>query len=502
MRRVVVGALLVVCACGAPRPSGGDDAGGDAGAGVVDGGMVDAGSVDAGSPDAGRPDAGVSDAGAGDAGVLDAGSGDAGSSDAGGFDAGLPDAGSADAGQVRTGALVGGAGPWPGFIAGLSYRSGTQSGVTSDAGTFTWQDGVPITFSTGDIDFKPTAGKPLLSAWQLTGDGGCAHGPELERALVLLQSLDVDHDPATGTALAPAPPATTQRAFSTLSDADVATFVAAKYPGRTPVAVLEAVDRFIRQVDFELWSQTSVDTFNGTTGGTRSQGCVSNGTSWFFSWTYGLERTDLAFSVTKSNTLAIPLALSLAGSNHIGDIDLNGNTLWAPIEDGSGYQKPYLVEYDATTLTAGATHLLSNTLLTKGVPWVAVDAPRAALYVAEWDPTPAIYVYALGTVAYQRSIPIRPTLGRVQGAKVFEGSLYCNLDDAAKTVFKVNLETGTGQALFTMPNSAGIENEGIAFLARPDGTLLHTSGANAARTAVDFRHHTRTREPLRKSVCP
>lgn len=496
MRRALMGLAVFLGACGGPAPVLPVDAGapGDAGP-VTDAGAVsDAGlTADAGpGPDAGTgPDAGaVSDAGTGtDAGPV--------------TDAGLTaDAGVPDAGVIRTGALVGGAGPWPGFIAGLSYRSGTQAGTTDDAGTFTWQDGVPVTFSIGDIDFAATAGRPKLSPWQLTKDGGCGQSAELERMLVLIHSLDVDGDPATGTALAPSGPTATQRPFASLTDTDVAAAIASKFPGRTPVAPLEAVDRFIRQMDHELWSQKSLDTFNGTTGGTRSQGVVSNGTSWFFSWTYGLERTDLAFNVTKSNTLAIPLALSIAGSNHIGDIDLNGNTLWAPIEDGSAYAKPYLVEYDATTLVAGTTHALSNTLLTKGVPWVAVDAARSSLYVAEWDPTPGIYVYALNGVVYQRTIPIRPALTRIQGAKVFEGSLYANLDDAMKTVFKINLETGTAQALFTMPNASGIENEGIAFLARPDGTLLHTTNANAARTAVEFRHHERTRAPLRASVCP
>lgn len=499
MRRALILGALVLCACGGTvagsgNDSGATDGGSDAGR---DASIADGGSADAGSSDAGNPDAGTIDAGTTDAGTSDAGTGDAGTPDAGPADSGTSDAG------VHTGALVGGSGVWPGAISGVHYRSGAQSGFTDDAGTFTWEDGAPITFSVGDVDFRATTGKSRLCAWQLANPGTCTQSTELERLLVLLASLDVDGDPATGTALQPQGPAVTQRAFSSLTDADVAALIAARIPGRTPVPVLDAVDGFIRQVDGELWAEKSFDTFSATDSAFRSQGVTTNGQSWFFSWRLGFEKTDLAFNTTdSSHHLAIPLALALAGSNHIGDIDLNGNTLWAPIEDGTAYQKPYLVEYDATTLTAGATHLLSNTLLTQGVPWVGVDAPRASLYVAQWDPTPGILVYSLSTVTYQKTIPIRPTLGRIQGAKVFEGSLYASLDDTAKSIFKINLDTGTAQSLFGVTGAAGGEEEGLAFLLRPDGTLLHTQNANSSATAMEFHHHQRTRDPLRLLLCP
>src|SRR5262249_30648282 len=159
---------------------------------------------------------------------------------------------------------------------------------------------------------------------------------------------------------------------------------------------------------------------------------------------------DLSFNVEKSNTLAIPTALALAGSNHIGGIDVLNGTLYAPIEDGSGYHNPKIVLYDPSNLTSGTVYSLSNTMLTKGVPWVAVDGPRGLLYVAEWDPTPAILVHDLATVTYQRSITLTPPIGRVQGAKVFEGMLYASTDDSTKDIFKVNLETGTVMQLFSV----------------------------------------------------
>ena len=89
--------------------------------------------------------------------------------------------------------------------------------------------------------------------------------------------------------------------------------------------------------------------------------------------------------------------------------------LWAPIEDGNAYKKPYLVEYDTGSLNPGATHALSSTLLTKGVPWVAVDKPRGALYVAEWASNKITRISLDGTIQ-DAATKLRETI-RVEAAR-------------------------------------------------------------------------------------
>lgn len=180
-----------------------------------------------------------------------------------------------------------------------------------------------------------------------------------------------------------------------------------------------------------------------------------------------------------------------------------GGTLYAPIEDGSGYMNPKLVKFD-TMLNAGTVYSIPHALQTQGVPWVAVDGMRSLIYLAEWDPTTQLNLFSLSTVTYLRSLQLTPpagvTLGRIQGAKVFEGALYLNTDDATKTVYKLNLETGTVLRLFAL--GAIGENEGLAFLARPDGSQLHTLNVNTSSSGSELRHHQRTRLPLRAEVCP
>jgi hypothetical protein len=267
------------------------------------------------------------------------------------------------------------------------------------------------------------------------------------------------------------------------------------------VAADVAVDRFITQMDDETWQQIGIDKFPLLTGAVRSQGLTTDGASWYFSWKLGLERTDLNYVTEASNSpAAIPPDLARLGDNHIGDIDYWDGTLFAAIEDGPSYLHPYIVSFDPTTLKAIQTYPLSNSLLTQGVPWVAVDGPRGTLYAAQWDPTPEIFVFDLATVTYSRSIPLHTTIGRIQGAKVFEGSLYASTDDEAKDIYKINLDTGTVIPLFALHQN--FEEEGLAFLARPDGSLMHTLNVSNLAAGTELRHHQRTRPPLRQSVCP
>jgi hypothetical protein len=402
-------------------------------------------------------------------------------------------------GSVASGQLVGGSGAYPGGIGGVHFRSGTQSGFTDETGTFTYIVGEPVTFSLADVEFRPAAGAATISPWQLAASGQCAQGPELVRLLVLFYSLDADGDPSNGTAVPVVPEGGTARAFVALSDADVAALVDQLIPGRTPIAGDSAEDLFIRQMDGEVWQQIGIDQFPGQPGAVRSQGLTTDGSSWFFSWTLGLEKTDLDYKTEVSNITAIPPDLSRLGDKHIGDIDYWNDTLYVPLEDSRVWMYPHIALYDPNTLTAIQSFALPTALLTDGVPWVAVDGPRGVLYAAVWDPTVEIFVFDLATVTYSRSIVLRPALGRIQGGKVFEGALYLSTDSAAQDIFKVNLDTGTVIPLFAL--NQNFEEEGLAFLARPDGSLLHTLNVFSHGLGSELRHHQRTRLPLRQAVC-
>lgn len=401
-------------------------------------------------------------------------------------------------GAIQAGRLVGGPGESPGALSGVAFHTPSLDGFTASDGTFTYHEGEDVTFGVADVAFRPVAGSATISPWQLVGDGNCDQSDELTRLLVLLGSLDANESPEDGVAIDPFD-ATFARPFRNQSDADVAQTIARLIPGRISVDGVTALHRFIAQMDGEVWEQLSLDQFPLATGLVRSQGVATDGSSWFFSWQLGLERTALDYTVELSRQTAIPPEVAAIGGNHIGDIDYWDGTLYAPIEDGRAYLHPQLVLYDPATLAPRRIHALDDVPLPDGVPWVAVDGPRRRIYVAVWDPTPEIFVLDLDTLAYVGAVPLQRTLHRIQGAKVFEGSLYASTDNDDKDIFKINLDTGTVIPLFGLHQD--FEEEGLVLLERPDGTLLHTLNVQNPARGTELRHHRRTRAPLRQSVC-
>jgi hypothetical protein len=417
----------------------------------------------------------------------------------GGIDAGV-DAGLPDAGPVLTGVLLGGTGALPAPIAGLAWTSSTgATGVTDAFGTFTYTAGALLTFQASSVTFAPVPGAPVLSPFNLVAPGTCHHSTELEKALVLIYSLDADGNPATGTVIT-APTRTPTTPLVQLSLAGVDAVITTALPGRVPFTANQATDLFVQTIDDESWTELYADPF--IAGFTRSQGVVSDGTSWYFSSQASLEKTDLAYNQTSLLLPAIPvLDQGLYGSNHIGDIDVANGTLYAPVEDGPAYANPRVILYDTATLTSGTEWTIPQTLQTAGVPWIAVNPDAGVFYLAEWSPTTQLNLFSLDSGVVVGALPIRTldagVVKRIQGAKMFEGALYGASDDSPKYVLKVNLETGTVLDLFTIPITT--EQEGLAFLPVPDGGVMHTLNVTAIGT--ELRHHNRTRLPLRKRIC-
>ena len=210
------------------------------------------------------------------------------------------------------------------------------------------------------------------------------------------------------------------------------------------------------------------------------------------------------------------------GGTHIGDVDVYGGLVYAPYEDGSQdagvttlndpeYQHPYIALYDAKTLLyTGRSYALPLAYHAAGVPWVAVNGTSQEIYTAEWDmPHDRINVFNIPTTTvpmtlqrtidlnYPAPLPAGFHLSRIQGAKVFGGSLYATRDDSAKSVFKIDLATGTVTKLFSLNPGIPAELEGMAIRPTSDGALLHLlivvhnkvdQSLDSKDIAVEFQH--------------
>jgi hypothetical protein len=232
------------------------------------------------------------------------------------------------------------------------------------------------------------------------------------------------------------------------------------------------------------WREVGATTFQHPISLTRSQGLTTDGTRWWFSWQYGLSRAAAGYLPTAVNPMAIPPKLALAGSNHIGDIDLVTDVhgtprILAPIEDGNPplggpeYQHSWLVFYNANTLLpTGERYELPHALHLAGVPWVAVEHEARLAITAEWDNTSVINFFSIDQgMALHHQLPLSRTVGRIQGAKVWGDWLYASRDDAAKSVVRINLDSGLVEDLHQL-GYAG-EQEGIALRPTADGAFMH-----------------------------
>jgi hypothetical protein len=267
----------------------------------------------------------------------------------------------------------------------------------------------------------------------------------------------------------------------------------------------------------ETWHEVGAESFPLPGGLLRSQGVTTDGSGWIFSWQGGLERTDDAYRTQIVNTWPYdnftepsvnPDGTNHVANTHIGDVDQYRGTVYAPIEDGSEgpfnkpeYQHPYIALYDAKTLRyTGVRYPLPLALHEAGVPWVAVNPEAREVYTAEWDmPHDRINVFDL-QMRFLRFIPLHAgeRLGRIQGAKVFDGSLYATRDDGQKSVWKIDLATGDATRLFALGLSG--EMEGLAFRHTPDGAEMHVIFIH------DNKDYTKIRSSLhhfaRSEECP
>ncbi|AKV03905.1 Flagellar hook-length control protein FliK [Labilithrix luteola] len=393
-------------------------------------------------------------------------------------------------------------------IVGLDYASGDTKGTTDATGKFTYEDGNTIKFSLGDMIFGEPKGAAILTPYQLAASVTCDDTDPVKVLVGLLETLDQDNNAANGITLPKVTAGGTAKALIQATAEEINAFVAANAPGKTLPAAADGLKAFITVFDAEAYTAGgALEKFAITTAPVRSQGVATDGTNVYFSGNYGFDITDpVTLASKKSNALAIPGELMLAGSDHIGDIDVWNGTIYAPIEDSNGYKHPKIVLYDAASLQAGTQYDIPTTLQSEGVPWVAVDGPRGFAYMAEWTTTPVIHVFDLATMTFKHDIALSKTLGRIQGGKVYKGLLYFSMDDANKTVGKIHLATGMVMDLFTI-NISTIELEGLVLYPRAaDGSMLHTLDIDRSggklQANPEYRHFKATKEPLRWKACP
>jgi len=214
------------------------------------------------------------------------------------------------------------------------------------------------------------------------------------------------------------------------------------------------------------------------------QGVARVDDGWIFTGTVTMARTNDQLKVVKTNIQPIPLDWKRKGFNHVGDPDVAGKFLYAPLEQPQ-YERgdQAMARYDAKSL--------------KLVDVVPVQQHEASFVTV--DPKTMI-AYSMdrfgGDVLLRYDVrkgwKLLPPLtmsrfvDNVQGADVADGAVWLSTYDATNELFHVDLKTGQVDDLGSAGHLPG-EGEGIDATALKSG-LLHVLTIDPSNSPVWFGH--------------
>ena len=162
------------------------------------------------------------------------------------------------------------------------------------------------------------------------------------------------------------------------------------------------------------------------------QGVCAEGDYYWVSGSTSLTKYDRDWNVITENT--DPFNGYELEVNHIGDIDVYQNELYLGVEyfsDGEGKNIQVAV-YDGDTLELKRVFPFRSDTGQLECSGIAVDPDTQIVYMSSWiddESSNYLYMYDLGTGAYQGKLEMQPAPKWIQGVACYDGSLYVTCDD-------------------------------------------------------------------------
>lgn len=205
---------------------------------------------------------------------------------------------------------------------------------------------------------------------------------------------------------------------------------------------------------------------------TYNQGIARSGAGWILSGTTAMAHATGTGAVVSKVDPTIPPEWAAQGYDHVGDVDVVGDTLYVPFEQGDyARDEQAMARYDAATLRfrdATPVHQHHNSFVT-------VDPATRIAYSTDWFDDDALLRYdvAHGWKPLPR-LKLSRKLGHIQGGAVGAGQFFLSTDDDRNGVYGVDLRTGAVRFLGSTGHGAG-EGEGVAYARTgPRRAELHT----------------------------
>lgn len=231
----------------------------------------------------------------------------------------------------------------------------------------------------------------------------------------------------------------------------------------------------------------------------RAQGVTTDGEYWYFSGKTSLVKIGFDNqTVYAYNYKALDGELSENyNSKHIGGISYYNGYIYASLEDSKQWQHPVIALYDAETLEyTGICHEVSYEILTRGIPWVAVDAENGFIYASHSKTVEEIHCFDLDTFEYVKSFAVSDPMDAIQGGEVYKGKLYVGTNDSTRAVYTIDVKSGKVEKLFDrimyqpkLIDNFGGEGEDLTVYPMEDGTLIHALDIGALFIDSNLRHY-------------
>ena len=202
-----------------------------------------------------------------------------------------------------------------------------------------------------------------------------------------------------------------------------------------------------------------------------AQGIARIKGGWILTGRFVIAKTDEKFRPIKTNSKPIPSEWLKKGYNHVGDIDVAGKYIYAPLEQQNydlGTQ--VTARYDLKTLKfIDAVELPQHEN-----SFVTVDAKSKTAYSFDHFGGQALLRYDIKGNKWKPLPPIAMSVfvDKVQGADVANGFAWLSTSNPTNEIYAVDLATGAVTDLGSAGHVPG-EGEGIDATQTKTG-LLHT----------------------------
>lgn len=207
----------------------------------------------------------------------------------------------------------------------------------------------------------------------------------------------------------------------------------------------------------------------------RSQGITTDGETLYFSSKTTLIRTeDDAKTLVNANYFAIPDELKELGIKHIGGLSYYNGFVYAGLEDSKVWDYPIVGVFDADTLELVEYYIMDAELITRGLPWICVDAETGYLYCTDHskNPTKLLVYDTADKMSFVKEVALSESPYAIQGAEFYNGELYAATNDDTQAVYKINPESGNVSKLFDRNLTSGSEGEGMTFLIKDGNPVI------------------------------